>query len=152
MNGTTIDRTILQPAVALVIWTLVMLVWVVVTRLPAMKKAGVNLGTLVGSKGADADGVLPARTQWKAHNYNHLFEQPVLFYVVIGVLALTGPSDVWVRMAAWAYVLLRVLHSVWQSTVNHVGGRFVLFLLSSLALTGLAGRAAWLVFPPLFTA
>jgi hypothetical protein len=144
------DRVMLQPAVALVVWTLVMLVWMLATRLPAMKKAGFDLGTLVGTKGADADGALPAATQWKAHNYNHLLEQPVLFYVVLGVLVLTGPSDIWVRMAAWSYVTLRILHSVWQATVNHVGGRFVLFALSSVALAVLAGRAAYVVFSPLF--
>ena len=151
-NDMTIDRAMLQPAVALVVWTLAMLVWVLATRLPAMKKAGVDLRTLVGTKGADADRVLPAKTQWIAHNYNHLLEQPVLFYVAVLVLALTGPNDLWVRAAAWAYVTLRIVHSVWQATVNHVGGRFVLFLLSTLTLMALAGRAAWVVFPPMFAA
>lgn len=152
MNTMTIDRAMAQPAVALVVWTLVMLVWLIATRLPAMKKAGLDLGTLTGTKPADADRALPARTQWKAHNYMHLLEQPVLFYVVVIVLALTGPNELWVRAAAWAYVTLRIVHSVWQATVNHVGGRFVLFLLSTLALMGLAGRAAWVVFQPMFVA
>ena len=145
------DRVMLQPAVALVVWTLVMLVWMLSVRLPAMKKAGVDLTTLVGGKGADADGVLPARAQWKAHNHNHLLEQPVLFYVVLIVLAATGPSDLWVRTAAWSYVTLRIVHSVWQAAVNHVGGRFTLFALSSIALMVLAGRAAWVLFAPLFS-
>ena len=142
----TIERAMLQPAVALAIWTLVMLGWTLATRLPAMRRAGVRMGTLVGTKGADADGVLPASAQWKAHNYNHLLEQPTLFYALVIVLALAGVGDFPTRVLAWGYVTLRVVHSVWQATVNRVAGRFVLFLLSTAALIGLAARAAVAVF------
>jgi hypothetical protein len=133
---------ILKPVVALVGWTLVMLFWTLATRFPAMRAAGVDIRKLVGTKGSDADGVLPKQVQWKAHNYNHLHEQPTLFYAVALVLALTGVGtglNVWL---AWAYVLLRVLHSLVQATVNRVQLRFALFGLSSLVLVMLTIHAA----------
>lgn len=137
---------ILKPVVVLIAWTLVMLVWMVVTRLPAMKALGVDITTLVGTKAADADGRLPPQVQWKAHNYNHLMEQPTLFYAVCGVIALTGTGDGANAWIAWAYVLLRIAHSVWQATVNKVSVRFALFLGASLALVALTLHAAMAVF------
>src|SRR3546814_17571924 len=70
------NQEILRPVIALIAWTLVMLVWLMATRLPAMKAAGVDLGELIGGKGTDADGALPQRVQWQAHDHNQLLEQP----------------------------------------------------------------------------
>jgi hypothetical protein len=135
---------ILAPVVALVAWSLVMLVWMMLTRLPAMRAAGVDLTKLTGTKASDADRVLPPQVQWKAHNYIHLMEQPTLFYAICLTLALLGSGDdAWI---AWAYVGLRVLHSLVQATFNKVAVRFVLFVLSTLALAALtlhAGMAIW---------
>ncbi len=137
---------ILKPVVVLIAWTIVMLVWLVVTRLPAMKAAGVDIGKLVGSKTGDADGILPPAAQWKAHNYNHLMEQPTLFYAVCLVIAFTGTGDGMNAWIAWAYVALRIAHSLWQATVNKVSFRFVLFALSTLCLVALTLHAAMAVF------
>ncbi len=137
---------ILKPMVALIAWTLVMLLWMVSTRLPAMTASGVDLGTLVGTKATDADGRLPAKVQWKAHNHNHLMEQPTLFYAVCTVIALTDSGDGMNAWIAWAYVVLRIAHSVWQATVNKVSVRFALFLGASLALIALTLHAAMAVF------
>ncbi len=136
---------ILQPVVALIAWTLVMMVWMLGTRLPAMRKAGIDLGRLVGTKGSDADGALPAQVQWKAHNYNHLMEQPTLFYAVALVIALTGTGNGVNAWLAWVYVGLRILHSIVQATVNRVQARFVCFALSSLVLAALTLHAAMAV-------
>lgn len=132
---------ILVPVVALVAWTLVMLVWMLALRIPAMGKAGVDLGKLVGSKGSDADRILPAEAQWKAHNYNHLHEQPTLFYAIALTLALLDRGDGINLWLAWAYVILRVAHSVVQATFNKVSTRFALFLLSTLVLAALTLHA-----------
>ncbi|NTS64056.1 MAPEG family protein [Sphingomonas sp. HHU CXW] len=136
----------LQPVVVLIAWTLVMLGWTIATRLPAMARAGVKLSTLVGSKAADADRSLPAEAQWKAHNYNHLLEQPVLFYAVSGVIVLTGTGYGANVSLAWAYVGLRIAHSIWQATVNRVSVRFYLFIASSLVLAALTLHAGLAVF------
>lgn len=137
---------ILKPVVVLVAWTIVMLVWMLATRLPAMAKAGVQMATLVGTKPADADRGLPREAQWKAHNYNHLHEQPTLFYAICLVIAFTGTGDGINAWIAWAYVGLRIAHSLVQATVSRVQPRFVLFLLSSVALFALTLHAAMAVF------
>ena len=133
---------ILAPAAVLIAWSLIMLFWMAFTRLPAMKKAsGGGLGQAKpGGRGQDLEGVLDDRVNWKSHNYTHLMEQPTLFYAAVMIIALLGAAagDV---LAAWLYVGLRIVHSLWQSLVNRVPVRFTLFLLSTLALAWLAGRA-----------
>lgn len=137
---------ILRPVVVLLGWTLMMLLWMLATRLPAMRKAGIDLGKLRGTKAADADLSLPASAQWKAHNYNHLMEQPTLFYAVALVLAMIGQGDGFNAALAWAYAVLRILHSVVQATWNKVSVRFALFVLSSIALAALVLHAAVALF------
>ena len=137
---------ILRPVVVLVAWTLVMWAWMLATRLPAMKAAGVRLGTLVGSTPGGADKVLPATAQWKAHNYNHLMEQPTLFYAICLVHAIIGDGGGVNAAIAWTYVALRIAHSLVQATINRVLARFVLFVLSTLALVALTLHAAMRIF------
>lgn len=139
-------QTILQPVVVLAGWSIVMLLWMLATRIPAMKRAGIRLGDLTGSKPSDADRSLPPEAQWKAHNYNHLMEQPTVFYAVALVLALSGTGYGINTALAWAYAGLRIAHSIWQATVNRVAVRFLLFLLSSLALAAMTLHAAIAVF------
>ena len=137
---------ILRPMVVLIAWTLVMLGWTLATRLPAMKAAGVDMGKLVGTKASDADRSLPPQVQWKAHNYNHLMEQPTLFYAVCAVLALSGTGDGVNAWIAWSYAGLRIAHSLVQTLGNRVLPRFILFALSSVALIALTLHAALAVF------
>ncbi len=137
---------ILRPMVVLIAWTLVMLAWTLATRLPAMKAAGVDMAKLVGTKASDADRALPPQVQWKAHNHNHLMEQPTLFYAVCAVLALSGTGHGVNAWIAWAYVALRIAHSLVQATSNRVRARFLLFMLSSLMLVALTLHAALAVF------
>ena len=133
---------LLGPVVALIAWSLVMLLWMVVTRLPAMKKAGVDLNTRVGSTPGALDGVVDDRAQWKAHNYIHLMEQPTLFYAIVFALILMGQELPFNTMLAWAYVGLRIAHSIVQATWNRILVRFILFALSTLCLIGLTLHAA----------
>jgi hypothetical protein len=134
---------ILAPVVALIAWSLVMMFWMFATRFPAMKRKGISLKGMVGGRGQQLDGVIDNDAQWKAHNYNHLMEQPTLFYAIAITLALLGKGDVWINLAlAWGYVLLRIAHSLMQATVNIVSWRFLLFLLASFCLLGLTVHAA----------
>lgn len=132
---------LLQPVVALLAWTAIMFIWMYATRIPAMIKAGVDLKHRVGGQGSDLDKILPAEVQWKAHNYNHLMEQPTLFYAVALVLVLTNCQSPIALYAAWAYVGLRVAHSLVQSLSNRIRYRFAIFLLASIALIILIGVA-----------
>lgn len=137
---------LLAPASVLVLWTFVMLFWMAGTRLPAMKAMGGGLGKAKpGGRGQDLEGRLPDPVNWKAHNHTHLMEQPTLFYATVAIIAILGPveHDVWF---AWAYVILRIAHSIWQATINRVPVRFALFMLSSLCLLVLALHAAKLAF------
>ena len=137
---------ILKPVVVLVAWSLLMLVWMVVTRLPALKNLGIDLAKVRGSKPGQLDGVVPDKVQWPAHNYMHLMEQPTLFYAVALVIAFTGTGDGANAIIAWGYVVLRIVHSVWQVTINQINIRFALFALSSLCLVALTLHAAMAVF------
>lgn len=133
---------ILAPAAVLVAWSLIMFFWMAATRLPAMKQSsGGGLGKArPGGRGQDLEGVVPDRVNWKAHNYTHLMEQPTIFYPTVLILALMGAGALDV-VFAWIYVAIRIVHSVYQSTVNVVAVRFVLFFLSTAALIFLAVRA-----------
>ncbi|MBV7267347.1 MAPEG family protein [Erythrobacter ani] len=139
-----IGMDILQPAVALMVWTMIMWAWMYASRIPAMNKANVQPddAQVVGL----LDQKLPSKVQWKAHNYNHLHEQPTVFYAVAIVLALLGAGDGMNAFLAWIYVGLRIVHSVVQATANRVMVRFVLFALSSVILIALIVSAAMIVF------
>ena len=137
-----ITSPIFAPAIALVLWSLVMLGWLAVTRLPAMSRAGVALTTVVGARGANLEGVVPDKVNWKAHNYTHLMEQPTLFYATVLIIGVIGQGDGVNLQLAWAYVGLRIAHSLVQATWNRVVVRFTLFSLSTAALLLLALNAA----------
>jgi len=133
---------ILGPVIALVAWTIVMTIWMYAVRFPALARKGISLKGRVGSKGGDLDGVVEPHVQWKAHNHNHLLEQPTLFYAIALTLALMGHGDGVNLVLAWAYVGLRVVHSLIQATVNVVRWRFLAHLAASLCLLGLTVHAA----------
>jgi hypothetical protein len=137
-----INSPIFAPAIVLVLWSLVMLGWLAITRLPAMAKAGIQLTTVVGSRGVNLEGVLPDRINWKAHNYAHLMEQPTLFYATVIIVGVIGQGEGLNLQLAWAYVILRIVHSIVQATWNRVAVRFTLFSLATAALLALALRAA----------
>jgi hypothetical protein len=141
-----IGMDILQPVVVLLAWTMVMWVWMYATRIPAMLKAGIDAKGMVGSTGASLRAQLPDNVSWKADNYNHLHEAPTVFYAVAIVLAILGQGDGFNTTLAWAYVALRVVHSLVQATVNKVAVRFAFFALSSLVLMALILHAGIAVF------
>ena len=132
---------ILAPGAVLVLWTLIMLVWMATTRLPALKAAGIDMSKAVGGRGQDLETVLPANVNWKSHNYSHLVEQPTLFYAVVGILAILGQVSAVAVALAWTYVVIRIAHSLVQVTSNRIALRFPLFLASTLALLGLTVMA-----------
>jgi hypothetical protein len=133
---------ILGPAAVLVLWTLVVLVWLVATRFPAFAKAGVDVkNTQPGGRYVDVEAEMPAKVNWVSHNYTHLMEQPTIFYAVVAILAIAGDTSAVSLGAAWAYVGLRIVHSLWQGLVNIVKVRIVIFSLSTLCLWVLAINA-----------
>lgn len=122
----------LLPVLALVAWTLVMWFWLYATRLPAMKRAGIDPQEAAhpGTYGHR----LPEHVRSAADNYNHLHEQPTIFYALMFFAAMTGGGDATALKLAWGYVILRVLHSLVQATFNKVVVRFSIFALGSIVL------------------
>jgi hypothetical protein len=128
----------LAPVLALVAWTLVMWIWMYATRLPAMQRARVDPQD--AARPGSLAGLLPASVNRVADNYNHLHEQPTIFYALMFYLALAGGADATAAALAWAYVGLRVVHSLVQATHNRVVLRFVVFATSSLVLLTMTAR------------
>lgn len=138
----TIAANMLAPAAALVLWTLVVLLWVVATRVPALKAANIDLSKAPpGGRGQDLDKVLPPEANWPSHNYAHLMEQPTIFYPTLLVLALLGQGTTLNVGLAWAYVGLRIIHSFWQVRVNTIPMRASIFMAYTAILIVLAVNA-----------
>ena len=116
------------------------------TRIPAFSKYKIDPDKLKQKSGG-LRGIVPEEVNWPADNYNHLFEAPVLFYVVMVVLALV-PGGGAHSTAAWLYVLLRIVHSLYQCLINGLKQRFFLFASSSFVLFWLTFQAARLVSYP----
>jgi len=123
---------LITPVMALAAWSLIMLVWLYATRIPAMMRMGVKPGEI--SNDPNATQKLPAWARNVADNYNHLMEQPTIFYATaLGLQALGQTWEINITLA-WVYVGLRVIHSLVQATVNVVLVRFTIFVISSIVL------------------
>src|SRR6476469_10915382 len=137
---------ILAPVVALDAWTIVVMLWMFVTRFAEFRRLGITFSNIPpGARGVDLEGRADPHAQWKSHNYSHLMEQPTLFYAIALALALMdfgGGINYWL---AWGYVGFRIVHSIVQATINIVPIRFTLFLLSTLCLIGLTTHAGLMI-------
>jgi hypothetical protein len=135
---------ILAPVITLVLWSFVMWAWLYATRIPAVLDGKIALDPTRSKQ--DFDALLPAEVRWKADNYNHLMEQPTLFYAVALTLALLGAGEGSNLFLAWTYVGLRIVHSLVQALVNIIMVRFSIFMVASLVLLVMSVRAALLVY------
>src|SRR3954471_14621820 len=138
------NSPILAPLITLVLWSFVMLTWLYATRIPTVIKNNVVLDPQ--RPNAAFHDQIPARVRWKADNYNHLMEQPTLFYAIALALAVLGAGDGLNALLAWAYVALRVVHSLVHALVNVVLLRFAIFMVASAVLLVRAARPALVFF------
>jgi len=122
---------LIGPVLALAAWTFVMWVWMYATRIPAMRQANIDLADLTRT-GTKLE--LPPEVARVADNYNHLHEQPTIFYAVALAAQIAGVTDPMQIGLAWGYVFLRVVHSFVQATVNIIPLRFTVFTLASVLL------------------
>lgn len=134
--------SLVAPVMALVLWTLVIWAWMYATRIPAMQKAGIDPQDAARTGSLD----LPREIMQISDNYNHLMEQPTIFYATALATQVAGLADGTAATLAWAYVGLRVVHSLIQCTSNNVTARFAVFSLSTIALVVLAVRTALAAF------
>ena len=133
---------LITPVLALVAWTCVMWFWMYATRIPAMRKANVDMEAL---RRTGAPLVLPPEVARAADNYNHLHEQPTIFYALALAAQVAGAADGTNVALAWAYVALRVVHSLVQATQNVIPLRFAVFALASFVLMALLVRTCVIV-------
>ncbi|WP_164157461.1 MAPEG family protein [Sandarakinorhabdus rubra] len=135
------SHAILLPMLVLAGWTMLIWIWMYATRLPAMSRAGIDGTKLVGSTGKSLRDDLVAagevKASWVADNYNHLMEQPTIFYATALALAVMGEGGSLAVNLAWGYAALRITHSLVQILFNRVLVRFAVFALASLCLMGL---------------
>jgi hypothetical protein len=130
---------VLTPVLVLILWTFVIWFWMYATRLPAMRAAGIDPARI---KRKDELDPLPLRVKQIADNYNHLHEQPTVFYALMLYTHLVGVADGLNLALGWTYVGLRIAHSLIQCTWNFVPVRFFVFSASSLVLLVIAVRDA----------
>ena len=135
---TPANQLILACATLALLTGLVM-IRLLLVRVSEMKTLGLDM--------QDVSNSLQVQSQLRgvqaSDNYKNLFEMPVLFYALCAVLLASGlvtPDWVW---AAWAYVGLRVLHSLIQCSYNQVLHRFIVFFVSSVLLLGMWGQLGW---------
>ena len=135
-------QSILHAVLGMGVLTLVMFLWMYATRLPAMSKAKID------PQAAAHPGsyTLPSEVARVADNYNHLFEAPTLFYAMAFYVVVTGHADALHVQCAWAYLGLRIVHSLVQATANIVMLRFAVFSLSWVALGTMVVREALVAF------
>jgi hypothetical protein len=134
-----LNNSLLLPAAVLVLWTMIALLWMLARRGPALKEA---MGKVRPKKDnrqyRDIEVHMPDKANWASHNYSHLMEQPTVFYPAVFILHIAGANSGLNLALAWAYVGLRIVHTIWQFNINTIPVRIALFLLSSLCLVALA--------------
>ena len=135
---------ILQPVFVVGLLTVVMVIWMYATRIPAMIRLRIH-----PQKGQDTKKLkelLPDEVTRISNNYNHLFEQPTLFYAIAISIAVLGHVDAIHVYSAWAYAVIRILHSLVQATIDKVMFRFGLFSLSWIILSVMIIRETLVLF------
>jgi hypothetical protein len=129
------DHGMITPVVALAAWSLLMLIWLYATRIPAMARAKVKPGEATK---AQMEALSSANV---ANNYNHLMEQPTIFYAICLALQLLDQAHEINIGLAWLYVVIRIVHSLVQATVNIIILRFTIFMVGSVVLGALVVHA-----------
>jgi hypothetical protein len=138
------NSPILAPVAVLILWSMIVLAWAAIARMPAARKLGLSFDD--GQRTSELAMKLPPEVQWKMDNYNHLMEQPTLFYAAALALALAGMGDGVGLWLAWAYVGVRIVHSLVHGTSNKVAVRFRIFAVGNVVLLAMGVYLALGVF------
>lgn len=147
LNAQEIElKAFLTPVLLLITWTLVMWVWLYATRIPAMVKGKINADKAAEKSAGYLDELLPYKVRVVADNYNHLHEQPTLFYALMVFAALTGGGDTIMLYLAYAYLGLRIVHTMAQVVLRKIIPRFIVFSISTLVLITMTAKELIRVF------
>ena len=135
------NEQILQPMVGLMALTAIVLIVMYAKRIPAMRKVGKPAQAYTTpDKGLQ---MLPEEVSYAAHNFKNLFELPVIFYALCLYLFVTQSAQQADVIAAWIFLVFRVIHSAIHCTVNIVMLRFLAYTMATFALLFMLVRAVW---------
>ncbi|RRS02989.1 MAPEG family protein [Aquabacterium soli] len=121
---------LLQPMAVLALWTLSVLLLVPIARFKAGARGEVDFDDFKHGESAR----VPVHTRVPNRVFMNLLEVPVLFYVaclVAVILQHVTPTQI---ALAWAYVALRVLHSLIYLGFNKVPLRLTVFAVSNVVV------------------
>ena len=131
-----ISTALLQPVIVLGLWSVVMMVVTIASRVSYM--SNLDIAPEEAKHTSDISSKLPSNVRQIGDNYNHLYEQPTVFYAVAIAIALSGHGEDLQVQLAWAYVILRIIHSLIQSIYNNVMHRFIVFFISGILIGAMA--------------
>ena len=137
------NNLIFQPVIIMCLLSFFMMIWMYAARLPAaikLEQDGVAVQEFWHP--SSIGGIFPSKVERVADNYNHLFEQPTIFYAISFVIWGLEHTDIIHLYCAWLYVIIRIIHSIFQATLNLVWIRFSLFILSWVTLATMIFREA----------
>jgi len=133
----TVSMSLVYAMVSMTLITLVVCAFLIVRRIDEMRREHIHPQSIAVAHARS----LKLKDSRASDNYNHLFEMPVLFYVLCSLALILDTVPVWLTWGAWGFVLLRLVHSYVQCTYNKVMHRFSLFLVSYILL-----GALWVAF------
>ena len=126
------QTALLTPVFTLILWTFA------ITAIMAYGRVRFTKDPQDAAHTRDLKGMMPAWVERTADNYNHLFEQPVAFYVVTLSIALMNNIEPLMVQLAWGFVFVRIIHSLVQLTINIVLLRFAIFAIGWLIIAYMA--------------
>ena len=131
-----LNSELLRPLIAQVLLTACVWAALLTARLVSMIRNRVGMEELKGAAGyskiADTDAI--------SDNFENQFEVPVLFYLMLVLLLVSGKSEPGLVTAAWIFVGSRAVHSLIHCTFNSVYARFSAYLTGCLALAWMGWR------------
>lgn len=113
-----------------VVLTLIVCLAMLIHRIRLMKKIRLHPQAVALS----GDRLKHYKDSRISDNYNHLFELPVLFYVLCIVAIICQHVPSWLVILAWGFVISRVVHSCIQCSYNRVTHRFSVFVLGLILM------------------
>ncbi len=138
------ELAILKPVLVLI--TLTAIVWLVMLVTRTRQFSQPEFREINADTREKVAKALTGRAELSSNNFNNLFELPVLFYALVFVILHLALIDNLHVLMAWVFVIFRILHSLVHCTYNNVMHRFLLWLISTLALLVMLVRVLLEVF------
>ncbi|MGC3981745.1 MAG: MAPEG family protein [Steroidobacteraceae bacterium] len=127
------SASILYPVFAMFLLTIIVMLHLGRLRITAIRSRQISIKFFRAYVGNDE----PEYMRVVSRHFVNLFEMPVLFYVGVILVYITGQVTTWLVACAWTYVALRYLHSYVHLTSNNITRRFACYFGSAVALVAL---------------